>query len=186
MKNLNLITVVKDYIILRFVFKKIKKVIPLNLLTKLHKMKKLNLLKILTGATCNLMFRLLWSKQLSLFFKVLCYLQSEKIWVAFLQNKYMFAKNYHLHWIAGRANIPSKYIIYIFFNFRRGFCGFFPMLFPKAPPFCCKKNWTNFCCIILLYLWTLKVCLRLLKSYLKLEIWIFLSFVVSFLVDMFK
>ena len=24
----------------------------------------------------------------------------------------MFAKNYHLHWIAGRANILSKYITY--------------------------------------------------------------------------
>ena len=40
-------------------------------------------------------------------------------------------KNNHLHWIAGRANILSKYIIYIFFNFGRGFCGSFPMLFRK-------------------------------------------------------
>ena len=48
-------------------------------------------------------------------------------------------KNYHLHWIAGRANILSKYIIYIFFSFGRGFCGSFPMLFPKAPASCCKK-----------------------------------------------
>ena len=29
--------------------------------------------------------------------------------------------------------------IYIFFNFGRGFCGSFPMLFPKAPASCCKK-----------------------------------------------
>ena len=71
--------------------------------------------------------------------KVLCYLQSEKILVVFLQNLYMFAKNYHLHWIAGRAYIISKYIIYIFFNFQRAFCGSFPMLFPKAPTSCCKK-----------------------------------------------
>ena len=28
-----------------------------------------------------------------------------------------FCKNYHLHWIAGRANILCKYIIYIFFQF---------------------------------------------------------------------
>ena len=45
----------------------------------------------------------------------------------------MFAKNYYLHWIAGRTNILSKYIIYIFVKFGRGFCGSFPMLFPKAP-----------------------------------------------------
>ena len=29
--------------------------------------------------------------------------------------------NTYLHWIAGRANILSKYIIHIFFNFVRGF-----------------------------------------------------------------
>ena len=52
----------------------------------------------------------------------------------------MFAKNYHLHWIAGRANILSKFIIYVFFNFGRGFYGSFPVLFPKVPASCCKKN----------------------------------------------
>ena len=62
--------------------------------------------------------------------KVLCYLQSEKIC---LQKKHVCKKNYHLHWIAGRANVLSKYIIYIFFNFGHDFCGSFPMLFPKAP-----------------------------------------------------
>ena len=51
----------------------------------------------------------------------------------------MFANNYNLHWIAGRANISSKYIIYISFNFGRGFCGFFPELVPKAPASFCKK-----------------------------------------------
>ena len=45
----------------------------------------------------------------------------------------MFAKNYHLHWIASRANILSKFILYIFFHFGCGFCGSFLMLFPKAP-----------------------------------------------------
>ena len=49
-----------------------------------------------------------------------------------------------------------------------------------------KKFWTMICCIILLYLWAQKVCLRFLKSYFKLEILIFLSVVVSFLVDMFN
>ena len=48
-------------------------------------------------------------------------------------------KNYHLHWLAGRADILRKYIIYIFFNFGRGFCGSFFILFPKAPASSCKK-----------------------------------------------
>ena len=48
-------------------------------------------------------------------------------------------KNYHLHWLAGRVDILRKYIIYIFFNFGRGFCGSFFILFPKAPASCCKK-----------------------------------------------
>ena len=116
--------------------------------------------------------------------KVLCYLQSEKIWVAVLQTLYMFAKNYHFHWIAGRASIISKYIIYIFFNFGRDFYGFFPILFPKAPASYCKKILTNFWCIPLLYLWPQKLGLRFLKSNFKLEMLIFLSFMVSFLVDM--
>ena len=97
----------------------------------------------------------------------------------------MFAINYHLHWIAGRANILSKYIIYIFFNFGCGFYGSFPMLFSKAPTFWTnfKKIWTNFCCIVLLYLRARKLCLRISKSYFRLEILIFLSFVVYLLVD---
>ena len=40
----------------------------------------------------------------------------------------MLAKNYHLHWIAGRTNILCKYIIYIFFNFGRGVYGSFLLL----------------------------------------------------------
>ena len=52
----------------------------------------------------------------------------------------MFARNYHLHWIAGRASILSKYIIYIFFNFGRGFYGSYFMLFPKAPASSSKKK----------------------------------------------
>ena len=52
-------------------------------------------------------------------------------------------KSYHLHWIAGRVNILSKYIIHKFFNFECDFCCSFPMLFPNAPASCCKKisNW---------------------------------------------
>ena len=52
----------------------------------------------------------------------------------------MIAKNYHLHWIAGRVNILNKYVTYIFFNFGCDFYGSFPVLFPKAPTSCCKKN----------------------------------------------
>ena len=56
----------------------------------------------------------------------------------------MFAKTYHLDWIAGRANILRKYIIYLLFNCGRGYCGFFPMSFPKAPASCCKKILNQF------------------------------------------
>ena len=48
----------------------------------------------------------------------------------------------------------------------------------------CNRN--NFCCIVLVFVWAQKICLRFFESYFKLEILIFLSFVVSFLVDMFK
>ena len=109
-----------------------------------------------------------------------------KVRVAVLQNQYMFAINYNLHWIVGRVNIISKYIRYIFLNFGRGFYGFFSMLFPKAPASWCKKFWTKFCCIVHLYLWAQKMCLRFWKSYFKLKILISLSLVVSFLVDMFN
>ena len=43
-----------------------------------------------------------------------------------------------------QTNIVSKYIIYIFFNFGRGFCGLFPILFPKVPASCCKKKLSQF------------------------------------------
>ena len=84
----------------------------------------------------------------------------------------------------------SKYSLYIynirFLNFGRGFCTPFSMLFRKAPASSGKKFWNNFCCIVLLFVWSQKVCLRFLKSYFKLEILIFLPFVVSFLADMFN
>ena len=76
-----------------------------------------------------------------------------------------------------------------FFNFGRGFfwaCDSFTILFPKVPAYCGKRNWNNFCCIVLLFVWAQTECLIFLKSYFKLEILIFLSFAVSFLVDMFN
>ena len=59
--------------------------------------------------------------------------------------------------------------------------------FQKLQLLVVKKFWTNICCcIVLLYLWAQKVCLKFLKSYFKLEILIFLSFVMSLFVDMFN
>ena len=58
--------------------------------------------------------------------------------------------------------------------------------FQKLQLLVVKRFWTNFCCIVILYLWAQKECLSFLKSYFKLEILIILSFVVSFLVDRFN
>ena len=52
--------------------------------------------------------------------------------------------------------------------------------FQKLQHLVVKELWTNFCCVVLLYLWIQKVCLRFLKFCFKLEILIFFSFVVSF------
>ena len=49
-----------------------------------------------------------------------------------------------------------------------------------------EKFWNNFYCIVFLFKWAQKVWVRFLKFYFKLEILLFLSFVVSFLVDMFN
>ena len=68
------------------------------------------------------------------------------------------------------------------FSIKKGFLCYFQ----KLQLHVVEKFWTNFCCIVVLHLWAQKKCLRLIKSYFKLEILIFLSFVVSFLVDMFN
>ena len=67
--------------------------------------------------------------------KVLCYVQNEKIWVVALQNQYIFAKNYLLNWAAGRANIPCKYIIRIFFQFWVWFSRFLFYVISKSSSF---------------------------------------------------
>ena len=41
--------------------------------------------------------------------------------------------------------------------------------FPEAPVSCGKNIWNNFYCIVLLFVWAQRVCLRFLKSYFKLE-----------------
>ena len=56
--------------------------------------------------------------------------------------------------------------------------------FQKLQLLVVKFFWAN--CIALLYLWAQKVCLRFLKYCVRLEILIFLYFVVPFLVDMFN
>ena len=65
-----------------------------------------------------------------------------------------FCKNYHLHCTARRANILC---IYILFQFWEWFFGSFWKLFLKASASCGKKNWNNFCCIVLLFVWVQKV-----------------------------
>ena len=70
----------------------------------------------------------------------------------------MFAEKYNLHWIDGRANILSKYMIYIFFNFGRDFYGSFSMLFPKAPVSCFKKNFELIFAALCFYIYELKKC----------------------------
>ena len=88
-----------------------------------------------------------------------------------------FCKNYHLYWIAGRANILCKYVIYIFFSiFWVVFAVLFLCCFQKLRLLVVKKFWNNFCSIVLLFVLAQNGCLRLLKSYFKLEILIFLSF----------
>ena len=74
------------------------------------------------------------------------------------------------HWIAGRANILSIYITYIFFNFGVAFAVYFLCYFQKLQLLVVKKFWTKFCCIVLPYLWAQKMFLRLLNPYFKLDI----------------
>ena len=113
--------------------------------------------------------------------KVLCYLQSGKIWVFVLQNQCIFAKSYHSHWVAGRTNILCWCIIYIYFQFPKflAFAVLFMCYFRKLQ-LLVVKNWNKFFYIVLLFVWAQKVCLRFLKSYFKLETLILLFFAVSF------
>ena len=106
----------------------------------------------------------------SMFYKTDTFLQENTICIE-LQAEQIFS-----------VNIQNAY----FFYFRRGFCGVFSMLFPKAPASFGKKIWNNFHCIVIQLVWAQKECLRFLKSCFKLKVLIFLSFAVSFLVDMFS
>ena len=79
-----------------------------------------------------------------------------------------------------RQSKYSESIIYIFFNFGHGFCSSFPVLLPKAPASSCKKKFELVFAALYCYIYELNKCLRFLKPHFKLEILIFLSFVVSF------
>ena len=80
--------------------------------------------------------------------------------------------------------IFSVNINYTYFG--QGFCTSFSLSFLNTPASCGKKCWYNFCCIAFLFVWAQKLCLRSLNFFFKLEILIFLSFVVPILVDMFN
>ena len=80
----------------------------------------------------------------------------------------------------------QTYNMHIFLILDVAFAVLFLFYFQKLKFLVVKKFWTNFCCFVLLYLWAQKVCFRFLKPYFKLEVLIFLSFTVSFLLDMFK
>ena len=82
-------------------------------------------------------------------FKVLCYLQSEEIWIAVLRNWYIFGKRFHLHLIVGKAYIICKYISYRYFQ--------------KLQLLEITKFWNNFYCIVLLFVWAQKACLRIFE-----------------------
>ena len=84
-----------------------------------------------------------------------------------------FAKNYHLHWITDRADILIKSIIYITFRFWTLILWFF---FCHFQILAVKKLWTNFCCIVLLFVRAQKACLIFWKCYLKLKKLIFLIY----------
>ena len=60
----------------------------------------------------------------------------------------MFAKNYHLHWIAIRANILIKYT---YFSILDVALAPFLRYFQKLQLLVINKFCTNFCCTVLLY-----------------------------------
>ena len=65
-------------------------------------------------------------------------------------------KNYHLHWIAGRATMLCQYLIYIFSILGVGFSVLSLCYFQKLQLFVVKKFWNSFCCIVLLFVWAQK------------------------------
>ena len=72
----------------------------------------------------------------------------------------MFPKSYHTNGLQAKQILSVKNQNKYIFDLGRGFCDSFSMLFPEAPDSCGKKNWNDFCCIVLPFAWTQKVCLR--------------------------
>ena len=105
----------------------------------------------------------------SLFYSINTYLQKTTTCIG-LQAEHIFSKN-------------TQYAY--FFDFGHGFCRFLSM-FQKLHLLVVKRIGTNFYCIVLLFVWAQEVCLRFLKSHFKLEMLIFLSFMLSFLVALFN
>ena len=88
--------------------------------------------------------------------------------------------DWNSHWIADRANILCKCIINIFFSVLEvAFAVPFLCYFQKFQILVVKKFWTNFCCFVFLFVWAQNKCLKFLKSFFKLDILIFLSFLVD-------
>ena len=104
----------------------------------------------------------------------------------------MFPKNYHLNWTVGRANILCKYSIYIYiyiyiFSFGHGFSGCYSVVFPEAVISYDKKSFKQF----LLHFTSVCMISKIVPQIFKIvfqtgnvEMLIFLSFVLSFLIDM--
>ena len=86
--------------------------------------------------------------------------------------------------------MQSKYSLQIydqhFFQFWAWLLRFLFCIISKNSSFLWEKGFENFFAALYYYLYELKKCLRVLKPYFKMKILIFLSFVVSFIVDMFN
>ena len=108
--------------------------------------------------------------------KVLCYLLGEKIGSLFY--KIMFAKNYHLYWIAGRTNILSKYIIDVF-QFWAWLSRFLSYVISKSSSFLFQTNFELIFAALYCYMYeSSKIRSQIFKNLFKLEILISLPFLV--------
>ena len=94
----------------------------------------------------------------------------------------LMQKNYHFYWIIGRTNILCKNLKDTF-SILGMVLRFLFYVILKVQLLVLKFFLSNFCCTVLLVS-DQKECLKFLKSYFRLEILIFFSFMVSILVDL--
>ena len=94
----------------------------------------------------------------------------------------LMQKNYHFYWIIGRTNILCKNLKDTF-SILGMVLRFLFYVILKVQLLLLKFFLSNFCCTVLLVS-DQKECLKFLKSYFRLEILIFFSFMVSVLVDL--